>query len=157
MSFQHHISSSLTTMWAQWFESSSPRSNGDSNRFIPSWGSLTTRYMQGPRLTYINRDKGLPTWEWVHYTLEYWTPPYSRAMTRWVPIILAILHIQCVVCPFECWDSQVSRASRSMWIAKKSRFTDNSTIERSLTDKSGNTTLGWSPQCKLPAQSRFHN
>jgi putative component of toxin-antitoxin plasmid stabilization module len=64
----------LTPMYGQRVESSSPRSNGDSNRFGPAGVSLPhdicrsrSRPGSKPKLTYINPYPDLQTWTSLRY------------------------------------------------------------------------------------------
>ena len=59
----------------QRIESSSSRSNDDSNRLKPSWGFPTTRYMQVPDLHISTIPMDPPKHELDRTTLEHSTPP----------------------------------------------------------------------------------
>jgi len=85
----------------QRIESSSSRSNDDSNRLKPSWGFPTTRYMQVPDLHISTIPMNPPKHELDRTTRELSTPPPCSIpdgyLAGWVHATPTISHSQCAV------------------------------------------------------------
>ena len=86
-------------------KSSCPRSNGDMNRLIPSWGSPSTRHMQRLTLAYVNSPPGFSRPDRIHANREhkYTTiQPLATEGTRYpchLSIPIACFLILVLVCP----------------------------------------------------------
>jgi hypothetical protein len=121
-------------------KSSCPRSNGDPNRLILSWGSLITRHMYHLTLAYVNSPPGFSRPDRVHANREHrytTVQPLATEGTRYYR------HLST---PIACWPfwywSAWSKAYpwRGMWPIKGSAVSRPTSV-RSLSDSNGDTTL----------------
>jgi hypothetical protein len=119
-------------------KSSCPRSNGDPNRLIPSWGSPTTWHMYHLTLAYVNSPPGFSRPEWVHTIREHrysTVQPLATEGTRYSH------HLSTPIAwwPFWYWsDWGKAYPWWGMWPVKRSSIIKPTSV-RSLNDSDGDT------------------